>query len=65
MVTNAAKKVIGVTSDGALVFATGFDERGRKVASAATVRKIGYLNDGTTWRLNPEAKPYPQPLRSL
>ena len=54
MVTKAAQKVIGLAHDGALVFNTGVDERGRKVLSEATVRKVGYLNDGTTWRLKPD-----------
>jgi hypothetical protein len=54
------KRAIGVASDGALVFDTGRDERERKVLCEATVRRVGYLNDGTTWRLKPEAKGYPR-----
>jgi hypothetical protein len=57
MTAKKPKKAIGVAADGALVFNTGTDERGRRVLSESTVRKVGYLNDGTTWRLKPELTP--------
>ena len=56
----AIKKVVGLASDGALVFNTGVDNRGRKVSTRASVRKVGFLNDGTTWTLKLQAATDPQ-----
>ena len=56
----ATRKVVGLARDGALVFSTGLDDRGRQVSTQATVRKVGFLNDGTTWNLTLQQPAYPQ-----
>jgi hypothetical protein len=47
---------VGMSADGANVFSTGIDMKGRKVVKWATADVPGQLDDGTQWFLSDKEK---------